>query len=149
MIKSSFEQQLKEQGQLIYTCRGGSMLPLLRQKRDLVIIDRKTEARCRAYDVPLYRRKDGQYVLHRVLEVGKKDYVMCGDNCWEREYGITDNQIIGVLSGFVRNGKRYSSKNPWYRLYVHVWCDFFWIRAASLRLKERIGKCIDHNESGE
>ena len=66
MSNSSFEEILDREGQLIYTNVGDSMWPLIRQGRDLVVIHRTT-GRLKKYDVPLYRRDSGQYVLHRVL----------------------------------------------------------------------------------
>ena len=75
---STFEEELERNGILIYTNRGDSMMPLLRENRDLIHI-RRVNGRCRKYDVPLYKRDSGQYVLHRILKVRKNDYVICGD----------------------------------------------------------------------
>lgn len=132
--KSSFEEEINRSGRLIYTNVGDSMEPLIRQGRDLLIIS-KAEGRLHKYDVPLYRRESGQYVLHRILKVRREDYVICGDNRYHKEYGITDRHIIGVLTGIVRNGKEITVKDTKYLLYVHLWCDFFYIRAFLLRIR--------------
>ena len=79
MSEQTFEQVLEEQGTLVYTNVGNSMLPLIREGRDLIIL-KKPEGRLKKYDVPLYKRDSGQYVLHRVLKVRESDYVICGDN---------------------------------------------------------------------
>lgn len=134
MSKSTFEEEISRTGKLIYTNVGDSMMPLIREKRDLLIIS-KVRGKLKKYDVPLYKRDSGQYVLHRILKVRKDDYIICGDNRWQKEYGITDRHIIGVLTGVVRNGKTISVNNRMYRLYVHLWCDFFCIRAFILRTK--------------
>ncbi|MBO5459461.1 MAG: S24/S26 family peptidase, partial [Lachnospira sp.] len=89
---STFESELDKHGFLIYTNVGDSMMPLLRQHHDLIVI-KKTTGRLKKYDVPLYKRDSGQYVLHRILNVRKNDYVICGDNRYNREYGITDKHI--------------------------------------------------------
>ena len=104
MHKSTFEEEISHTGKLIYTNVGDSMMPLIRQNRDLLIIE-KVSGRLKKYDVPLYKRDSGQYVLHRIIKVYKDDYVICGDNRWQKEYGITDHHIIGVLTGVIRNGK--------------------------------------------
>jgi len=83
----------------------------------------------------LYRRDSGQYVLHRILKVRENDYVICGDNRWHKEYGISDRHIIGVLTGIVRNGKTIPVTDKKYQLYVHLWCDFFPIRAFVIRAR--------------
>ena len=83
MNKSSFEEEIRRSGYLLYRNVGDSMLPLIRQGRDLVLISRKPEGRLKKYDVPLYKRDSGQYVLHRILKVRKDDYIICGDNRWQ------------------------------------------------------------------
>ena len=133
MSNSSFEEVLASHGRLIYTSVGDSMLPLIRQGRDLVVIE-PPKGRLRRFDVPLYRRDSGQYVLHRVLRVREKDYVLCGDNRWRRETGITDKHVIGVLRLVVRDGKELSVEDRRYRLYVLLWCGLFPLRASLLKL---------------
>lgn len=140
-MSSTFEEQLEKDGILIYTNVGDSMMPLLRQHKDIIII-KKTISRLKKYDVPLYKRSSGQYVLHRILKVRPNDYVICGDNRWQIEYGITDQNIIGVLTGFIRDGKEISVTDKRYLLYVHIWCDFFIVRAFILRVKHFLKKII-------
>ncbi len=138
---SDFRTEIEKRGTLIYTNVGDSMMPLIKQGRDVLII-KKVSGRLKKYDVPLYQRDSGQYVLHRILKVRKDDYVICGDNRSFKEYGITDRHIIGVLTGVIRKGKEISVTSKKYRLYVHLWCDFFPIRAFILRavrfLKRRL-----------
>ena len=132
MKKSSFEEILESEGRLIYSNVGDSMLPVIRQGRDLLVIER-TSGRLKQYDVPLYRRDTGQYVLHRVLKVRERDYVLCGDNRWGRETGITDRHVLGVLTAIIREGKTLSVTDRRYRIYVHLWCDLFPLRAVLLK----------------
>ena len=117
----SLEEYLETYGRLTYSNVGISMLPLLRQGRDLFILEKKGAGRCAVGDVVLYRRPPDQYVLHRVIEVRSEDYVILGDNCFSREYGITDGDILGVMTGFVRGGKAHSVDERGYRLYSGFW----------------------------
>lgn len=133
MNKSSFEQELSVHGSLVYKCKGSSMLPLLREDRDLAVIERKGEGRCAKYDVVLYRRADGTYVLHRILKVCADGYILCGDRCFEKEPGITDSQILGVMIAVLRDGKKHSVHSGLYWLYKHLWCDLFVVRAGILK----------------
>lgn len=129
----SFESFLETNGYLLYTNVGTSMLPLLRQRRDIIEI-RPLQGRAKRYDTVLYRR-DNKYILHRVLKVRPKDYVICGDhNIW-REYGITDDQILGVMTRVIRDGKSIYPTEWKYKFYVHLWCDFYPIRVAILYVK--------------
>ena len=140
------EEELAQKGTLVYPNVGVSMRPLLRQGKDLMVIRQKhPQERCRKYDAVLFKRANGQYVLHRVLKVRKDDYVICGDNCIGKEYGITDEQILGVMTQVVRGGRkqRIIEENDYlYRCYVHLWCDFFPLRALLLRCRRLAGKAV-------
>ena len=138
----TFEQVIARDGRLIYTNRGDSMMPLIKQGRDLLVISKKPKHRLKKYDVPLYKRDSGKYVLHRILQVRKHDYVIFGDNRWTKEYGITDRHIIGVLTAVIRNGKEIKVTDRKYRLYVHLWCDLFPVRAFVLRAINKIKRMI-------
>ena len=137
MEKTTFEAELARKGTITYTCKGVSMLPLLRQQRDLFTIT-KRDGRCKKYDVVLYKRYDGAYVLHRVIKILPDGYIILGDNCLNKEYGITDNDILGVMTSFVRDGKEYSVSSKGYRLYVRVWVGFYPIRRFWKLVKARM-----------
>lgn len=138
-MNHTFEQELDETGWLVFQNAGTSMMPLLRQNRDVFVIRKKGGERCKKYDAVLYKR-GGRYVLHRVLAVRERDYVICGDNCFQKEYGITDADILGTMTEVVRDGKSIPVTDRRYLCYVHLWCDFFWIRAALLRLRSLLGR---------
>ena len=128
----SYEEELARSGKIVVTNAGVSMRPLIKQGRDIMIITSK-EGRLNKYDVPLYKRRD-QYVLHRIVQVRENDYVILGDNCVAKEYGITDDQIIGVMTSLVRNGKEINLSGFGYKLYVRVWCALAPIRIICKRI---------------
>ena len=61
MNKSTFQEELNKHGQIIYKNVGDSMKPLICEGRDLLVI-KKAEGRLKKYDIPLYKRDNGQYV---------------------------------------------------------------------------------------
>ncbi len=84
---------------------GTSMNPLLYQNRDFVKIV-KPVLPLKLGDIPLYRRNDGAFVLHRVVGIKENgEYIMCGDNQFLLEYGITDKNIIGIAKTLIIDGK--------------------------------------------
>ena len=134
----SYEEYLRTHDALVYSNVGVSMLPLLRQGRDLFVVERKGPARCRVGDVILYRRPPSHYVLHRIVAVRDGDYVLLGDNCICREYGIRDADIVGVMTGYVRNGRRHSTEEAGYRLDRFVWLHTIPLRIALKKALYRI-----------
>ena len=143
---SSFEEILKREGKLIYTNKGDSMLPMIREGKDLLEIE-AIQGPLKKYDIPLYRRDSGQYVLHRIVKVRADDYVICGDNRRRKESGITDRHIVGVLTAVIRDGKRVPVSNPIYRLQVRIWYLLYPARAAVMicrsvwkRIKKKLTK---------
>lgn len=116
-----FEEALGQGKSVRFFPRGVSMKPMLWQGRDSVILSPLPE-KLKKYDLPLYRREDGRFILHRIVAVGDGYYVCCGDNQWEREAPVYHNQMIAVVTAFSR-GKRSISVNAWgYRLYCRLWC---------------------------
>ena len=113
----TYEEYLEKYGTLTYSNTGDSMLPLLRPGRDLFTVKKKGPGRCKAGDVVLYHRPPDRYVLHRVVKVRESDYVILGDNCVLKEYGIRDEDILGVMTEFRKDGKLHHVNETGYRLY--------------------------------
>lgn len=113
--------------------RGVSMLPMLRQGKDAVELSPLPE-RLKKYDLPVYRRSDGQYVMHRVVDVKADHYICLGDNTLNFEH-IYPGQMIGVVSAFKRGEKRIEVCVPGYRLYCRIWRLTHPVRVALNRLK--------------
>ena len=113
----TYDDFLKTNEEMTYRFKGVSMLPLLRQGRDLFTVrHKKPDERCRKYDVVLYHRGT-DYVLHRIIKVlPEGHYVILGDNCVAREYGTTDDDIIGIMTGFYRDRKAHSVDELGYKI---------------------------------
>lgn len=148
---SKLENYLRESGRLTYSNVGVSMLPLLRQGRDLLTVEAKGPARCKAGDVVLFRRPNGQLILHRIVAVRAADYVLRGDNCTGDEAGVTEEQILGVMTGFVRGGREHRVTDPGYRLYTQLILRTARLRIplmkAMRRLRRKLRKNIINKEA--
>lgn len=128
----TIREYLDKTGYFIYTNVGFSMLPLLRQRRDIIEIKKKGPGRCKKYDVVLYKRGE-MYILHRILKVRLSGYIIAGDNNTFVDPDVTDEMILGIMTRVIRNGKDICMDNPWYRFYVHLWCDCWPLRMLILR----------------
>lgn len=98
---------------------GSSMLPMLREGVDSVVLSPLPE-KLEKYDLPLYRRDSGQYILHRVIQVGET-YTCIGDNQFNKETGLQHEQMIAIVTSFYRKNKEICTNNFLYRLYCYVW----------------------------
>ena len=106
--------------------RGTSMLPLLKEGRDSVILVSPTVLKKR--DICLYRRADGSYILHRLMYFDRNGApVFCGDNQTALEKGVPRENIIAVASAYYKGEKRIAIAAFSYRFYV------FWHSILPLR----------------
>lgn len=137
MDKLTYENFLEQNGTMTYSNVGISMQPLLKPGRDLFTVRKKGQERCQKYDVVLYRRPPSSYVLHRVIQVREKDYVILGDNCINKEYGITDAEIIGVMTSYVHKGKERTTSYVPYRMYSWIWVNFSAVRIFLQKVKHK------------
>ena len=144
MEKLRIEDIIAERGQYVSTSAGVSMFPMLRNRRDTVVI-RPVSGRLKKYDVPLYRRKsDGAYVLHRIIEVKDDSYVIRGDNCFNKEYDIEDSQIIGVLSEFYRGSRHIMCDSRGFRIYSHFAVAIHPLQMTFMRIYPRVKRLLKH-----
>ena len=134
---STFEEVLTRDGKLVYKIRGVSMLPLLHQNRDLVVIE-VPNGRLKKFDVALYKRGT-DHVLHRVIRVQKDYYEIRGDNTYRMEI-VPDSAILGILTSFVRKGKRTSVSNSLYKCYVRIWNFLYPLRYVLVRCRRILGR---------
>lgn len=126
--RSSFEELLQQNGFLTYKTRGISMNPMLKQNRDLVTV-RPFTGRLEKYDIPLYRKTGGGYLLHRIIKVRDNDYVIRGDNTYVKEY-VPDDRIVGVLTEFRRKDKTHSVIETGFKAYSRAWNAIYPLRWA-------------------
>ena len=106
-------EQLLEAGEVIQIYpEGYSMYPMFVPGRDAAVIKKADVKKIRRADVVLYRRKGSILVLHRVVKRKGGQFYMAGDNQTEVEGPVEADQIRGILTAFVRNGRRISVKNP-------------------------------------
>lgn len=120
------QEQLASGRNVVFSPRGVSMLPMLRQDRDRVILSPVTGP-LKKYDLPLYRLDSGKFILHRIVAAGES-YTCRGDNTYFDETGIRQDQLIGVVTGFVRKGRTVSAQALGYRLYCRVWVAAYPLR---------------------
>ena len=133
-------ETLQGGGEVVFAPAGNSMLPMLRNRQDKIVLV-KAQEKLKKYDIPLCRRGNGQFVLHRVVAVEEDGYVLCGDHQGQLEYGVRHEQVIAVVKAFYR-GKKYvdCSTDKAYRLYCMIWTGLFPARQFFFRLQGLAGR---------
>lgn len=134
------EETLQAGGTVKLPITGTSMLPLLVAGRDTVTLSPIT-APLQKFDIPFYRRRDGAFVLHRIVACNEDDtYTLCGDNQWVFEQGILAEQCIGIVSEITRNGKTFSAQSKKYKRYVRIWHRLLPVRKYIVKLRGKLTK---------
>lgn len=101
--------------------KGNSMMPLLRNERDAVLL-RKADSICK-YDVVLFKKSDGKIALHRIVDIKDDTYTIIGDNQYRFDYEIRKEDLIAKAVEFIRGKHRISEKQIrsfgvfWYATY--------------------------------
>lgn len=127
--------------------RGTSMLPMLVEGRDSVLLS-PLPKKLKKYDLPLYQRPNGQFVLHRVVRV-EEAYTCLGDNQFTLEPGVTHDQMIAVVTAFCRKGREYKVTDLSYRFYRSFWFHSRHIRCLwrkGIGLIARLVKRVKHKK---
>ena len=115
------QETLDQGGTFSLTITGTSMFPFIVGGRDKVTLSPLPE-KLKKNDLPLYRRANGAFVLHRIVKVCKDGtYTCCGDHQWWLEKGLRREQMIGLATEYVRKGKKLTNRNVLYRCYRTVW----------------------------
>lgn len=89
------EASIKDGGQFVLFPRGTSMNPTIYEGKDCVVLTEIKELK--QYDIVLYKRLSGQFVLHRIMKIKNGNFTMCGDNQYIFEKGIKREQILAVV----------------------------------------------------
>lgn len=137
--ESVYAKQIEEKGFVVATPVGISMLPLLRQGIDTVKLVKPTLP-LKKFDVILYKRPDGKYVLHRILKIKKNEYYLCGDNQLFIEKGVKESWIIAIMDGFYRGDEYIDVTNKKYLKYVKKRTSTRWFRKLKYIIKRVLVK---------
>ncbi|MBO5454831.1 MAG: hypothetical protein J6A69_12840 [Clostridia bacterium] len=106
--------------------KGISMMPLIRENKDSVLLE-KCESISKD-DILLYRRKEGVYVLHRVISVCDS-LTFCGDNQHVYERNVPKENVIAKVCAVYRKERIKKCDGFYMKLYL---------KYIKLRRKKRV-----------
>lgn len=118
---------------------GNSMSPFLIHGRDTVYLSRLTRPAHRG-DMLLYRRENGNYVLHRVYKAEPESLTMIGDAQTVLEPGIRADQVIAIVTRVARKGKNLGQGSFWWVFFEKIWIRIIPLRRAIHRVYSALGR---------
>ena len=143
----TIEKALAIDESVIFAPTGSSMLPFIKQGRDLIVLrKKKPNESIKPFQIVLYQRYDGSIVLHRVLIAKKTKCWIVGDNSVQGEY-VENSRILGILSEIRRKNRQVHFNRPLYSFTVLLWYVLFPCRYVAKKMSN-YSKKIYHLYSG-
>ena len=119
---------------------GDSMRPRIRRGLDPVTIVPLSKPLQRG-DVVLFRLGE-KHIVHRVWKLRPGMVQTFGDNCWNPEPWFPENQVLGQVVTYSRNGKTHRLDTPAARAWGRLWLTIHPARRVCLRLKNLAAKVV-------
>ncbi len=129
---SFVEETVNNGGSVKIKIAGFSMYPLVTSRRDSVLLTKAETVK--KGDVPLIKREDGSFVLHRVVGIKNGYFMLRGDYEQKIEYPVKSSQVVAVAKGFYRNEKYIDCDSLLYKLYSFLWMNSVAIRPLMLKI---------------
>ena len=126
-------QLLAENARVPLVITGNSMYPFLKHNRDTVYLCALTRP-VRPGDMVFYRRPSGHCVLHRVISRREDGYCMLGDNQIAREWGVSSDSVMAVVTAVRRKGKLIRPGHPIWFFFEKIWPRFIRLRPYLIKL---------------
>ncbi len=128
-------------GEFLFYPDGVSMLPTVRAGRDGIFLSRAEGIR--RGDILLFRRRDGSFVLHRLVRIEKNGaLVMRGDNQYIDEKGVLPEAVIGKVSAILKDKKKVLTSSLFFRFKSRCRLFFYPARRLFRRAWSKIKKAV-------
>lgn len=116
---SKLETDLLENHRPVFvTTNGDSMWPLMIHKTSKVMVV-PIEAEPKVYDIPLYKRENGEYVIHRIVRIKNGRIYTRGDNRADVEC-INTESILGTVKVIRNKNNVITVNDKRYKLYIVI-----------------------------
>lgn len=104
-----------------YGCEvpNGDMMPTLRDFYDTVVIA-KPYSTLKKNDVVLYQKTNGEFSISRIVYINGETYSLSCDGLSTTDYNVHNDQIIGIMTSFLRKDKTISADNKYYLYYLKI-----------------------------
>lgn len=121
----NIEELLKAGRTVQFHPQGTSMWPLFRTENDEAVVlpiqDVLKKRKLKRSDVCLYRSSNNHLRLHRIYRIKDGKVWFVGDHQTEIEGPLDAECIYGLMTAYIRKGKRRSCNNIFYRSFYGIW----------------------------
>lgn len=133
VLMEQLPELLEEARAVPLVISGNSMRPFLVHGRDTVFLSKITDSPGKG-DMVLYRRDNGNFVLHRICHEQEGIYTLAGDAYPVTEPGIRRDQMLAVVTAVRRKGKLLQPGSFWWEFFARVWVRMIPLRLTCLRI---------------
>ena len=141
-MTTSYGDELKKSGKIIFTIKGVSMRPLFRTAEDAIFVETCDPEKLKNLDIVLFHRMNPvlgeQYVLHRIVGRRKDGkFIIAGDNCIDYDV-VEPKDILGVVKSAQRGNKPIKLTGFKYSMYKYLWCKPWRFRSFMVFMRKKI-----------
>ena len=131
---TSVRQMLEEGKDVDFTVTGNSMWPLLKSRRDRVVLTLCKPQDIRKGEIVFFEALPSKFLLHRVTKLKGNTFETTGDFNTFRDGFFSKDCVIGKTVKIVRKDKSYGIDSILMRLYSALWRALFFARKPLIKL---------------
>lgn len=132
------EAELAEGRPVRFRLKGNSMYPLLRNGKDVVVLEKCPAESLQPMDVVLFRYR-GKHVLHRILHREGEQLLIQGDGSFVAKEECTVNDVVGKVVQVCRPSGKVLSVDCWqWTIPSRLWRLSNTIRVFLLRVAHKL-----------
>ena len=133
-----YEAYFRSRYAVILRLKGNSMFPLLRNGKDVVVLEKCPAESLQPMDVVLFRYR-GKHVLHRIILRNGNDLLIQGDGSIVAKEQCTINDVVGKVTGICRPSGKILSVESWkWTLPSRLWRISNPLRVFMLKVAHRL-----------
>lgn len=135
------EAELAEGRPVRFRLKGCSMFPLLRNGKDVVVLEKCHPDTLQPMDVVLFRYRGG-HVLHRILQREGNQLTIQGDGSFVAVEHCTTDDVVGKVVRVCRPSGKEIPVSSWkWTLPSRLWRVSNTLRVFLLKVAHRVGGC--------
>ena len=133
-------QRIANNERVRFRAKGNSMLPMIRDGRDEIIIEKTNKHSFQKGRLLLVQLNDDRFVLHRVKKADDRHLLLQGDGNLSLVEACTPSDVIAEATTVIRNGKAIRVGDFWWNVYRYLWPSNYLLRRVALGVLRRVNK---------